>query len=102
MEETEHTDVNDYAQKRAFAHRLLVTAAHLTLAYEASRHVLESPAIKVKERKALNCSQSEETTIKDNPSQPLATEPQPLPSAPNPTQRPICALHKLCLQQQPS
>ncbi len=62
---------------------------------------LESPAIKVFERKAMNSSQSEETTIKDNPSQSPATEPKPLPPVPNPTQRPA-ALHKPGLQQQPS
>jgi DNA mismatch repair ATPase MutL len=59
---------------------------------------LESPAIKVFERKTKDSSQPEETTSKDNPSQPRATEPQPLPSVPNPTQRPS-ALHKPDSQQ---
>lgn len=62
---------------------------------------LSSPALKVFERKAKNSSEPEETTSKDNPPQPPATEPKPEPSAPNPTQRPA-ALHKQGLQQQPS
>jgi hypothetical protein len=62
---------------------------------------LSSPAIKVFERKAKNSSEPEETTIKDNPSQPLAAEAKPSLPVPNPTQRPS-ALHKPDSQQQPS
>lgn len=62
---------------------------------------LESPSIKVFERKAKNSSQSEETTDIGNLSQPPATEPKLEPGVPNPTQRPG-ALHKQGLQQQPS
>ena len=67
----------------------------------ATGFLLESAELKVFEQKAKNSSQPEEITIKDNPSQPRATEAQPSPLAPDPTQRPA-ALHKLCLQQQPS
>ena len=62
---------------------------------------LDSPSIKVFERKAKNRSQPEETTSKDNPSQQPAAEAQPEVPAPNPTQRPA-ALHKPDSQQQPS
>lgn len=62
---------------------------------------LDSPSIKVFERKAKNSSQPEETTSKDNPSPSPATEPKQEPPAPNPTQRPA-ALHKPDSQQQPS